>query len=129
MRSAYDIEKAFMWEAAHEDLNILKFRELVENFPGDKHKTTRTRLYAALQEYLLACRVEILGGIDLTPERVNEVNPSQQTMMALNAICGFYGVDRVVIHLYLNAHLINYVSRAPHLMGNLDRLVSELYVG
>lgn len=129
MRSAYDIEKTFIRDAADEDLNILRFWELVDNLPGERHKITRTRLYAALQEYLLARRVEILGGIDLTPEKVTQVNPSQQTMMTLNAICGFYGVDRVIIHLYLNAHLIDYVSRAPHLMGNLDRLVGELYVG
>lgn len=129
MRSAYDIEKTFMRDAAGEDLNILRFWELVENFSSDKHKTTRTRLYAALQEYLLACRVEILGGMDLTPKKISEVNPNQQTTMALNAICGFYGVDRVVIHLYFNAHLVNYISGTCEMMRPLDRLVGELYVG
>lgn len=129
MRSAYDIEKTFMRDAADEDLNILRFWELADSLFGDTHRTTRNRLYAALQEYLMGRRVEILGGIDLTPEKVKQVNPDQRTMMALNAICGFYGADRVIIHLYLNAHLVNYVSNTPDLMTPLDRLVNELYVG
>ena len=129
MRSAYDIEKTFIRDAADEDLNILSFWDLVDNMSGESHKITRTRLYAALQEYLLARRVDILSGMDLTPEKITQINPGQQTMMALNAICGFYSVDRVVIHLYLNAYLVNHVNKTPELMEPLDRLVTELYVG
>lgn len=84
--------------------------------PKDYHDSTRERIYAAITEYLLAERGDALKDywkrIETVPgqEEVDKVNPDPSVIMKLNGICGFYGVNRVIIHLYLHMYLLTAIG-------------------
>lgn len=113
-----------------------QFQDLMAAYDAQVPDVVWQRTFETIQSYLLHKRKQVLDEIvairdhaPLGPEDVEKYNPPGETMMKLNGICGFYGVHRVVIHLYLQAYLEaqdgNEVARK--VLTSLDLLVEELY--
>ena len=133
----YTVVLRFLWrwtDYTHSSLS--EFEMLMASFGPDVPDVVWQRTFETMQSYLLHRRKMLLDEIvarpdhgPLGPEDVEKYNPPGETMMKLNGICGFYGVHRVVIHLYLQAYLEaqdgNEVAR--EVLTDLDLLVEELY--
>jgi hypothetical protein len=117
------------------DAKLSKFREVLHYLDADRHGEARTRVYQAITAYLLTERQQVLNdwalsqGRELNAADVEILNPVQQRMMHLNAISGFYGADRVIIHLALHAHLLGVTEGLDEVNDQMDTLVAELYQG
>lgn len=99
-----------------------------------EHPTVIGRTCATATEYLLAERGRMLkdhwAKTDAKPgsEDIDKVNPDQSTIMKLNGICGFYGADRVVIHLYLHMYLVNALTGLyDDSLAEMDSIVDRYY--
>lgn len=122
------------WSGLDSFLNSTR-TALVHLDPNDQRMDiVRERLYAMITDYLLAERGKVLKDhwdtIDRQPGlgEVEEVNPTPEMMMKLNAICGFYGASRVIIHLYLHMYLLNALGgEYGAFVDDLDQAVERLY--
>jgi hypothetical protein len=101
---------------------------------ADSAEGVRARLCATVTDYLLMQRgtrlKEHWETLDAAPGQteVDEVNPDQATMMKLNAITGFYGADRVIIHLYLHMYLINALTgEYGGFLDDMDALITKYF--
>jgi hypothetical protein len=119
----------FLHLASRHDDHIRVLTGVLEDLQDEKYRQVRTRLYATIQDYTLVRRAMILEALDLTPARIDEINPPGQTMKMLNGICGFYGADRVLIYLYLAVYLDNVWLETREKLVDIDILVRELFNG
>lgn len=99
---------------------------------NDEDVNVHFRLNAAILEYTMAERARVLSPEwweQATPEQVETVNPAPETMMQLNAICGFHNIDRVVIYLYLHAWIKDGTQDTPgysEAIYEMDQLIHSL---
>lgn len=135
MLSAYEVEQQFLVQAGSADGFLSIMAEAYTRAAPDMYANLRRFLMASVNEYLLAVRKDTItwyctqkyGGLLQAPSDFEAlVNPSREKLMELNAICGYYGADRTVIHVYLDAYLRKVTHDQWGPLGRLDSLVRDL---
>lgn len=131
MERSTEIVYDFLTPWAAFDTVLKACREIIVN---TDHEVVRARAYATATEYLLAERGRVLKAAwdetDAKPgsEDVEKVNPDREMMFKLNGICGFYGTDRVIIHLYLHMFLLQALNgQYGSYLAELDATVDRYY--
>lgn len=131
MERSTEIVYDFMTPWSRLDSVIKACRDILVN---TDHINVHARACTTATEYLLAERGRVLRThwevVDNPPgiKEVDEVNPSSETIMKLNGICGFYGADRVIIHLYLHMYLIQALNGGDHgELAELDGFIEKYY--
>lgn len=135
MLSACEVEQRFLDTAGRSDGFMRTVAEGYHRMADEKFAGVRRFLFASANEYLLAVRretiadycTEMYGGPLNAPSDFEQVvNPTREKLMELNAICGYYGADRTIIHIYLDAHLTMVVSGICEPVLSLDSLIRDL---
>lgn len=98
------------------------------------HAPVIGRTCATITEFLVSERGRELKkhwqANDVKPgaEDVDKVNPDGSVIMKLNGICGFYGADRCIIHLYLHMYLVNALTGLyGDSLAEMDSIVDRYY--
>ena len=138
MLTAHEVEGEFLEVAGRRSITLDHFHSLYSQVPDEKFADTRRCLGYAITAYLLTLRRETIeyicneryGGVLMAPPDFDQVvNPTRETLLDLNAIQAFYGADRFIIHVYLDAHLTAVVSGYTGIVDALDTLVRDLKTG
>lgn len=135
MLSAYEVEQQFLETAGRTNAFLRAVAEGYRQTADEKFAGVRRFLMASVYAHLMAMRSETIadfctemygGPLNAPADFEQVVNPSREKLMELNAICGYYGTDRTVIHIYLDAHLTMVTSGIYGPVLSLDSLICDL---